>query len=215
MIDKLHALRSAETAADIKRAMSAAETEWRAAPEAPRQQAPKLDARYRAARDAASKRIGELSMQAEQARYDALLAKLTLCEEREHLFGEGAPDMAQAADLEDRWNAVAHFPDAWKKKLDARFAGLAVQDKNARGIVGTLLDLEMALGVDSPAAFTAERQMQKIRALKTAMEGRQAVTIAPADIERWLIDAAATPNPDTLSRERLQKIVAVVRRRKN
>ena len=215
VIDKLHALRSVETAADIKRAMSAAETEWRAAPEAPRQQAPKLDARYRAARDAASKRIGELSMQAEQVRYDALLAKLALCDEREHLFGEGAPDMAQAADLEDRWNAVAHFPDAWKKKLDARFAGLAVQDKNTRGIADTLLDLEMALGVDSPAAFTAERQMQKIRALKTAMEGRQAVTIAPADIERWLIDAAATPNPDTLSRERLQKIVAVVRRRKN
>lgn len=215
VIDKLHALRSAESIADIKRAMSAAETEWRAAPEAPRPQAPKLDTRYRAARDAASKRIGELSLHAEQARYDALLAKLTLCEEREHLFGEGAPDMTQAADLEDRWNAVVHFPDAWKKKLDARFAGLAVQDKQARGIADTLLDLEMALGVDSPAAFTAARQMLKIRALKTAMEGRQAVTIAPADIERWLIDAAATPNPDALSRERLQKIVAVVRRRKN
>ena len=215
VIDKLHALRGAGTVADIKRAMSAADTEWRAAPEAPRQQAPKLDARYRAARDTLTQRVGELALQAEQARYDALLAKLTLCEEREHLFGEGAPDMAQAADLEDRWNAVAHFPDAWKKKLDARFAGLAVPDMNARGIADTLLDLEMALGVDSPAQFTAARQMLKIRALKTAMEGRQAVSIAPADIERWLIDAAATPNLDTLSRERLQKIVAVARRRKN
>jgi hypothetical protein len=44
------------------------------------------------------------------------------------------------------------------------------------------------------------------------MEGRQATVTTPADIERWLLDAASTPRPDEVSRERIGQIVAAVRR---
>jgi hypothetical protein len=50
-----------------------------------------------------------------------------------------------------------------------------------------------------------------MRALKDAMEGRRAGVSTPADIERWLLDAAAAPRPDEVSRERLEKIIAAVR----
>ena len=224
VIESVNALRAANNAADIKRVLREADTAWRAAPDIPKQHVAKLESRYRAARDAANRRITELASQAEQARYDALLAKIALCEEREKVFdasdASATLDMAQAADLEDRWNAVAHFPEGWKAKLDARFAGLAapaapVNDKKAaaKSLPELLLDLEVACGIDSPAEFTAVRQQLKLRALKTAMEGRQAVVTTAADIERWLVDAAAQARPDAVSRERLQKIIAAVRRR--
>jgi hypothetical protein len=47
-----------------------------------------------------------------------------------------------------------------------------------------------------------------MRALKDAMEGRRAGASTPADIERRLLDAAATPRPDEASRKRLEKIIA-------
>jgi hypothetical protein len=50
-----------------------------------------------------------------------------------------------------------------------------------------------------------------MRALKIAMEDRRASVTTPADIERWLLEAAATPRPDDVSRARLEKIIAAAR----
>jgi hypothetical protein len=227
IVDSLGALRQATTAADIKRALTEADTAWRAAPDVPKAHAAKLDARYRAARDAANQRISELTAHAAQARYDALITKMALCDEREKLLdapdSNGTLDEQQAADLESRWNAVTQFPDAWKGKLDARFAGVNVTPatptakagKNAApGLPDILLNLEVACSLESPADFAADRQRLKILALKSAMEGRQTTTTTPADIERWLLDAAAWARPDDTSRARLAKIIAAVRVRR-
>ena len=216
IIERVAALARATTAADIKRTLSEADSAWRAAPEAPKAQAAKLDARYRAARDAAARHISELALHAEQARYDALLAKIGLCHEREALAAPGlALSAEQTADLETRWNAVAHLPEAWKSRIDARFQGHAADNaKPGASLQDILLNLEVACGIDSPEAFLAARQHLKIRALKNAMEGRQNTATTPAEIERWMLEAAASARPDETSRERLTKIIAAVRRRR-
>ncbi len=221
IIERVAALARATAAADIKRGMAEADGAWRAAPEVPRAQAAKLDARYRTARDAASKRIAELATHAAQARYDALIAAMTLCLERETMLdGAGSLGEAQSAALQARWDALEQMPDAWKKRMEARFTGTAVPAAAAKPGKGAteslddvLLNLEVACGIDSPAEFQAARQMLKIRALKSAMEGRQAVATTPADIERWLLDAAAAARPAEAARERLTKIIAAARRR--
>ena len=219
IIGRLIALSHNSNASEIKRAMAEADTAWRGSAEVARPQAAKLDARYRAARDAATKRLGELAAYASQARFDALIAAMALCHERE-ISGE------QAADLEARWNAVENLPDAWKARLEARFRGVGSQPgpqsssptgsksgaKSSESLPDILLNLEVACGIESPAEFLAARQHLKLRALKNAMEGRRAIVTTPEDIERWLVDAAATPRPDELSRERLAKIIAAVRR---
>ncbi|HTD91142.1 MAG TPA: hypothetical protein VK663_10800, partial [Burkholderiales bacterium] len=157
--------------------------------------------------------------------YDALITKIALCEEREMLLdasdSNGTLSEERAADMEARWHAIENFPEAWKAKLDARFAGVALPaaavkaGKNAvEGLPEMLLNLEVACGIDSPAEFLAARQHLKILALKNAMEGRQATMTTPADIERWMLDAAAYPRADAASRERLLKIIAAVRRRR-
>ena len=233
IIAQVAALTAMTVAADIKRALNDIDTEWRTSPEAPRAHAAKLDARYRAARDAATQRIGELATHAAQARYDALIAKMALCDERESLLeapdSNGTLSEEQAVDMEQRWNAIEHFPDAWKSKLDARFSGTGpsagapgvapvVSSKSGKnvseGLTDILLNLEVACSVETPDEFLVARQQLKIRALKNAMEGRQTATTSPADIERWLLDAAAHPRPDKLSRERLAKIIEAVRRRR-
>lgn len=218
IIERVAGLARAGNATDIKRGMSDADAAWRAAPEAPKPQVAKLEARYRAAREAASKRIGELATHAAQARYDALIAAMDLCHER-----ESASDISdeQIAALQSRWAALEHLPPAWQTRMDARFGGepaaAPAAVKGAKHAPATLpevlLDLEVACGIDSPAEFLAERQRLKMLALKAAMEARQTVTTSAADIERWMLDAAATPRPNAVSRERLQKIIAAVRRR--
>jgi hypothetical protein len=227
IIENLAALTLATVASDIKRAMAAADTAWRACAEAPKAQAAKLDTRYRAAREAVTRRLGELAVHASQARYDALIAKIALCDEREKLLdsddSNGTLAEEQAVNLEARWNAIEQFPDAWKSKMDARFAGLgpltttaaAKPGKNAgESLPDILLNLEVACGLESPEEFLAARQHLKIRALKNAMEGRQVVQTTSSDIERWLLDAAAYARPDETSRARLTKIIAAVRVRR-
>jgi hypothetical protein len=129
----------------------------------------------------------------------------------------------RAFSLEARWHAIEQFPDAWKSKLDARFAGLgpfttapaAKPGKNAsESLSDILLNLEIACGIESPAEFLAARQHLKIRALKNAMEGRQTTLTTSAEIDRWLLDAAAYARPDETSRARLTKIIAAVRVRR-
>ncbi len=219
IIERVAALARATTAADIKRAMAEADTEWRAAEEVPRPQAAKLDARYRAARDAASARIGELATHAAQARYEALLTAMALCGERES-------SDANSDDLETRWNVIEQFPETWKARLEARFRGSqpassaaapaakASSKNSVETLPDILLNLEVACSIESPEVFHAARQRLKILALKNAMEGRQNVATTPADIERWLLAAAATPRPDDISRDRLLKIVTAVRNRR-
>ncbi len=222
IIESLVAAASMDSAADIKRVVADTDAAWRAGADVGRALQAKLDTRYRAAREGATKRLGEIALRASQARFDALIAAMALCHEREVL---DPPIRAeQSADLEIRWNAIEHLPKAWKAPLEARFrdtahtradslgaASAAASGKHAETtLADTLLNLEIACGIDTPSDFLAARQQLKIRALKNAMEGRQTAN-TPVDLERWLIEAAAYPRPDELTRERLAKIIAAVR----
>jgi hypothetical protein len=206
IIESLLALSAANarSAPEIKRALANAETAWRACAEVPRPHAARLDARYRAACDAARKRLRDIADHAAQARFEALIATMRLCDERE-AASELTPD------LQARWSAVEDLPDAWKSAMEARFRGVAAHKPEA--LADTLLNLEAACGIDSPSEFMAARRQLKMRALKIAMEDRRASVTTPADIERWLLDAAVTPRPDEVSRARLEKIIAAARAR--
>ena len=160
----------------------------------------------RAAREAASKRQREIAEHAARARFDALIAAMRLCDERE-AAAEPSPD------LEARWSALADLPAPWKAAMDVRLRGAAAAKREP--LPDTLLNLELACGIDSPAEFAAARRQLKMQALKIAMENRRPDGGASAaDIERWLLDAASTPRPDESSRARLERIIAAVRARR-
>ncbi len=224
IIERVATLTQLANAADIKRTLAENDSAWRAAPDTrdlPKPQAAKLEARYRAARDAASKRISELAVHAEQSRYDALIAAITLCHERETIEG------METTALQSRWEGLADLPVPWRAVLEVRFQGQSQEQSQVSAPIAgkkhdkklpetlqdKLLNLEIGCGIDSPTAFQSARQQLKIRALKEAMEGRKNTPTTPVDIERWLLEAAASSRPDEDSRERLSKIIAAVRRR--
>ena len=198
------------------------------APKLPRPQAARLDARYRAARDAATKRLGELATRVASAlrcahREDGALPRARSGAgfgSRNHGrtgIGSGSPlerRRESPRSLESQAGSAFprdDLPRPVPRQLPAR---LEVRQEFGEGLPDTLLNLEVACGIESPAEFLAARQHLKIRALKNAMEGRQTTVTTPADIERWLLDAAATPRPDEVSRERLAKVIAAVRLRR-
>jgi hypothetical protein len=78
-------------------------------------------------------------------------------------------------------------------------------------MLDALLNLEAACHLESPGEFAAARHQLKMRALKSALESRQSTAHTPADIERWLLSAAAFARPDALSRERLEKIIEAIK----
>ncbi|HJQ62345.1 MAG TPA: DUF349 domain-containing protein [Burkholderiales bacterium] len=199
VIERIAACASSNSASEIKRALAEGDIAWRACPALPKPQAEKFEKRYRGARTAATRRIGELASQASRARFDALLQAMALCAERE-------ASAEPAADLEARWSAIEHLPAPWKAKLETRYRG--DEPKSDEDLPDILLNLEVACGIESPAQFHADRQRLKLRALKDAMESRRASLTTQEDIERQLIDAAAVPRPDEISRERLAKIIA-------
>src|SRR5262249_13330601 len=132
IIDGLAALPAESTGAQIKRAMVDADTAWRSSARIHGPQAAKLDARFRAARESASRRLREVAERAAQARYDALLVAMRICDER-----EASPD---SGDLQARWNALTDLPAAWKTAMDARFGGTTPAKRPP--LADTLLNLE-------------------------------------------------------------------------
>jgi hypothetical protein len=163
----------------------------------------------RVEREAAAARQRASAAQAAQARFDALIEAMRLCDERE-AAGAVSPE------LEARWSAVANLPKAWKPALEARFRGTGISSTLEKAdLPAALLALEVACSIESPPAFEAARRQLKLLALKNAMESRRGPAAAPPDLERDLLAAAAMPNPDDASRARLAKIIAAVRVRRS
>src|SRR5262245_6922786 len=193
IIDTFSTLPADASASDIKRTLATADTAWRASPRIHGPQAARIESRYREARDVASKRLRAIAERAALARYDALLAAMRICDEREA--------SSDSPDLEARWSALTDLPPTWKSAMDARFNGTTPAKRPP--LPDTLLNLEAALSIDSPAEYSAARRALKMQALKVAMENRRPdAGASPADIERWLLDASSTPRPDDTSRSR-------------
>ena len=212
VIERLITAASLNAAAEIKRTLADVRSAWSSAGDIAKPLNAKLDARYRAAYDGVEKRLRGLALVASQARFDALVAAMALCRERESLLHlSGTISEEQSSDLNGRWDAILNLPDAWKAQMSARFRDTGGNDHSPdAATLEALLNLEIACGIESPNEFLATRQQLKIRALKTALEGRQ-VGHAVVDRECGLLKVAAQPYLDEQSGNRLTKVIAVIR----
>lgn len=215
LIARLSDLSPESAPAAIKRTIAEVDAEWRKAGEASRTEAARLDARFRAARDAAQQLLAGSGKRIWHSTCDALCAKLLLCEEAE--------SNAPSADIDARWLAQPALPPMWEQALHARFkAGIGPSSNESaadgepmppagESLDAVLLQLESALDIASPPAFQAARRDLKLRALKSAMEGRQPVGVAKAGIEKWMAQALSMARMDPVSRSRLETILAAMR----
>jgi DNA repair protein SbcC/Rad50 len=212
LIAKVAALNESTPVADIKRTLMETDTAWRKAGEAPRAEATKLDSQFRAAREAAQKLIASSAQRIWDAKCDALNAKLALCVELENT--------AAAENVDERYAAISALPNVWEQALATRLAraksgtattsdlSSAVKMQEAQKL--TLLQLESALDIASPAQFQAARRDLKLRAMKMAMEGKASADANPG-VDKLTADALGFSHLDAASRERLSAILVALR----
>lgn len=200
LIERLTALNEDSPAADIRKTISETDAAWRKAGEIPRHLAAKFDAKFRTARDRARDLVAGGAKRSWAKVCDALESKLALC---------AAMASGSATNIDEDWAALAVLPAAWEAALLARRqAGASGAD-----VGEVMLKLEAALEIDSPPAFQAARREMKLRAMKQAIEARQAVVVSAADISGWVAVAISHPSDSAASAARLQAIITALRAR--
>lgn len=196
---------AASAADELARAIAQVEREWRDLyTPLPRAAADDLEARFGRARHAAGQALAQRRDALWQAKCDALLDRLSLCEQRE----AGADD---GDALAQRWQAAASLPAAWQRALDARWAGRpAGTGDDAEAL---LLALEDALGMAAAAGQEEARRAWKLRALKDALEGRAtapAANTAQRNADR-VASLLARADLAPAQRERLRRAIDALR----
>lgn len=213
LIARLEELDQDTPTAEIKRVLASVDTEWRNAGEAPRNQAAKLESRYRAAREQAQRHIAGSAQRSWQLACDALLAKLALCEEL-----ESAAPSHSVADIEARWNILPALPTGWEQALQARYKSVCEKPGSSNAansgepLDQLLLQLESSLEIPSPPAFQTARQTLKLLAMKDAMEGRRPATPAWPDIEKMTAAVFGYTHLQPDQRTRLNSILTALRK---
>ena len=210
LITRLASLTADTSANELKRAVADADAEWRKCGDAPRAQVAQLEANFRAARDAAQKYLAGSAARGWHNICDALDAKMALCAEVEAVI--------VTENVTERWALLPPLPAVWEKTLHLRVGNAqndtepnSSTDAASEAMTERILQLESALDIESPPAFHAARRDLKLRAMKAAIEARQAVSISNADIERWIGEVIAQPTDDTSSSARIAAIIMAIR----
>jgi hypothetical protein len=159
----------------------------------------------------------------EAAVWETLAAKERLCQELDGLVqsGGGAAEPALSAAVQEKWTALPALPAAWEKRMIARRDGalralpdaaaageyLAQMEKISDSRHRMLLELELLLGLDSPAEFQQQRLALQVQQLKERFKGGATAGNATPG-ERLLAWCAQPGVAGALDQQRCERIVS-------
>ena len=208
---------------EVRRQLRELQQKWRDAAAA-QPVPPALDSRFRAARSAVEAALGARRRGEEALVWQALLAKAALCEEADAALMAEPPVAVDAESLRGRWAAAAALPAAWERKMtarrdqalaafgdeDARYDQLDRIEDGAAERRDALLELELALGLPSPADLAKERLAVQVRKLNSRFKAAAGGGSATDVLLAW----CATPGvAEARDRGRCEKIVEALQRR--
>ena len=216
-----------QSEADIRRALNELQDQWKKHPAASDPALRNLESRFRNARTQVEAALGERTRARETAVWQTLAAKERLCEELDAgvtAVASGESANASTA-VSEQWAALPALPAAWEAKLasrrDAALAALADpaaaaqyadriakenETRNAR-----LLELELMLGLDSPAELQPQRLALQMVKLRERFKGEVVNTSesASAQLLAWCTEPGT---PQARDRQRFERIVAKMER---
>ena len=208
---------------EVRRQLRELQQKWRDAAAA-QPVPPALDSRFRAARSAVEAALGARRRGEEALVWQALLAKAALCEEADAALMAEPPVAVDAESLRGRWAAAAALPAAWERKMtarrdqalaafgdeDARYDQLDRIEDGAAERRDALLELELTLGLPSPADLAKERLAVQVRKLNSRFKAAAGGGSAADVLLAW----CATPGvAEARDRGRCEKIVEALQRR--
>ncbi len=155
--------------------------------------------------------------------WETLAAKERLCRELDALVqsGAAAADPAPAAAAQDKWTALPALPAAWEQKMSARRDAalralsdaaaaaeyLARMERDSESLGQKLVEIELMLGLDSPAEFQQYRLALQVKQLKERFKGgASAANSTPTELLlAWCALPGVCGAPD---QQRCERIVA-------
>jgi len=217
LLGRLSALGNDASAVEIQRVVAECDRAWSQAVEVPRGAAASIDARFGDARAAALEILSNKGRQRWQGQCDTIAAKLALCEERES-------GLANHEELILQWSELAALPTALEQALAQRWSQPAhtpassdtlsrTASRTSSQSVGDdlLLQLEMALDMPATPEWQEARREKKLRAMKSALEGRGPSNPAPVRPAELLAAALGYGGASPAQRQRLREVVAALR----
>lgn len=154
---------------------------WREIGPVPRAAQQQIEARYEAAVGALRQRADAARQAASQAQAKLLKTKFILCRRAEQSVMEGALDESLRQALRQEWDALPALGGGSERAMAARFAAAleggetlrATLQRNREAVMQEILQMEIRLGVDSPATLSQERLKQQIQVLQDALRAGQ------------------------------------------
>jgi hypothetical protein len=211
--------------AEVRRALREAQDQWRKQAGRPDPSTSGIESRFRNAKNTVETTLSARVRSRESAVWQTLAAKERLCEDldRAVLAGAGAGDGASEAEMQAGWSALPALPAQSESKMVARrdAASRALSDAAAaaeyvarieKGKVTRhewLLELEMALKLDTPADLQAYRLALQVKQLKERFSSAASAGVkTPPDL---LLSWCAQPGvADARDRQRCERIVAAM-----
>lgn len=208
----------------VRRALRELQEKWSAQSGGSGPASRELDPRFRKAHTAVEAVLSARVRSRGAAVWKTLAAKERLCDALDSLVQSGA-DAAAAAPMQEQWLALTALPSAWEQKMSARRdAALSALSDRAVGSeycarIGpsmearrqNLVELELSLGLDSPAEFQAQRLALQVKQLKERFRGSAAGnTDTPG--ERLLGWCARPGVSSALDQQRCERIFSEIER---
>ena len=211
---------------DLKRSLREAQERWKTLAGGFDPALRDVEARFKKAKAAVDALLSTRVRSREAAVWQTLSAKERLCEELDRAVQAGADASAgQAAmpSVQEQWAILPAMSAPWEKQMTARrdaaaralsdagIAGkqVAAIERNAAPRREILLELELVLGLDSPAAFQAQRLALQVKQLKERFSSAVTITAETAG-ERLLAWCALPGVADALDHQRSERIFAKV-----
>lgn len=210
-LDEFEAALQATDPGEVARALAQFRETQRPAERGPRGRPSPLEERARNLAQRAEERIETLRRDRHRARFTVMAQKSALAERIEAMAADGQPTEAVAAECRQAWDNLPHLPGRVERPLAERLAHAPAATREAleagrRAREALLLDLEIALGVPSPDAFSEARRVRQLERLQQHFGAGAAAGEEPESLlARWYSIAAF---PDPSQAPRIEVIVA-------
>lgn len=206
---------------DVRTALRDLQDRWRSGTRGADPALRALEGRFKSAVRAVEGALSARVRSREAAVWATLSEKDRLCEALEAAILAGAAEAVPAA-LTEQWSALPALPPAWEKRMlarrDAAVAAMADPsaasqyrsriEKGTEARRGGLLELEMTLGVESPAEMQPQRLALQVKLLKERFGG--AATDAASGGERLFAWCAQPGVIDGRDRERRDRVFSAM-----
>jgi hypothetical protein len=195
LLASLESALSASSIGEIEAAVKRFQGAWRASPRAPREAAGGLEAQAARLTRRAAERIAELRRERRAGRYALLAQKSALAQRVETVAASGGVPDELLAQAREAWRALPMLDGEAERALKARLdaACAASPDSLANGFrlrAELLLDLELALDLQSPPAHAEARRMRQLARLKRRFSAESSDANPEQTVVRWYALAA-------------------------